>query len=174
MRKIPAVRFFALALLLSALGACAAPATRDGEIRVEGDVLRPRGWTAAEIEARFPDRVRIVDHESHDGKVRLRGLPLAELVKDAGPALDDSRKNHELGFAIAVCATDGYTSVFTYDEVVPFRDAEPSVFLAFAEESGPLPEKFGPARLVLVGHEGGSRRMRAVDLVRVVDLADRR
>ena len=145
-----------------------------GSIRVEGDVAHPRAWTGVEIAAEMPEALRVIEHQAKDRTYRLRALPLSRLIRAAEPRIDSSRKNHALAFAVAVSARDGYTVVFDYDEVVPFKDAKDRVFLAIAEEAGPLPGNLGPARLVVEGEGGDARKMHSVDRIRVLDLADPR
>ncbi|MCA9319645.1 MAG: hypothetical protein KDB53_02865 [Planctomycetes bacterium] len=161
-------------LFLGALVGCASSPSDKGAILIDGDLRHSRQWTAAMIESELASDIRIVNHATRDGAVSLRAIPLSSLVRLAEPRIDDSKKNHALAFAVVVSATDGYSAVFTYDEVVPFRDAPDYVYLAFAEAGGPLPPKYAPARLVLESAKGDARKMYAVDHIRVVDLADSR
>ncbi len=146
----------------------------DGPIRVFGDVAAPTSWNHDEIEAEFADHVRLVEHvtkrlERH----RLRAVPLVRLIEASRPVLDSSRKNPKLAVVVVLRARDGYAIAYTYDEIAPHA-GEPTVFLAFADEEGPLPEEFAPARVVVVDGTNPSRALRGIIEIEVVDVAKKR
>lgn len=162
-------------LLLAVLPGCSSSSTRPttesvSELRIVGDVSEPRSWTSASIRERFGDHLELVQHATDEESITLQAVPLATLIEAARPKFDRSRKNPALSFAILVQARDGYSVGFTFDEVVPREGVPADVFLAFSERGGPLPDKFGPARLVIDGAKGRSRRIHAVTQVKVVDL----
>jgi len=164
-------RLLALVLAaLAALAACAAPAA-DGSIRVRGDVASPAAWTAQELERRFADDVRVVEHVAKSGeRTRLRAVPLRALVDASTPRFDAARKNHALAFAVVLRSRDGYAVAYALEEVAPFR-REPELYLAFATADGALDAQAAPARLVHVGGQGGARTPHGIVAVDVVDLA---
>ena len=141
---------------------------------IDGAVERPGAWDTARIEAELGDAVRIVEHEVKGGVIPLRALPLSALLEAAGIRYVEDHKNPGLAMAVVLSARDGYTVAFRHDEVIPHgEDEAPWVFLAFAEDDEPMPERYRPARLYLSKtYSGDARRMHGIDHIRVVDLAE--
>jgi len=125
-----------------------------GRIQVHGDLAHPMVLDAKAIEQRFGGKVRIVDH-------RLRAVPIRSVVDACLPAFGTKHKNPELAFVVLLRCSDGYAVAYTYEEIAPYEQ-EPDLYLAFAEEDGPLPEALAPARVVRIGGQDDSRTLRGV------------
>src|SRR5262245_3457241 len=122
--------------------------------RIAGAVEHPRAWTAAEVAKAFPDRVQTVRFSMQGKEHAARCVPLWALVETAGLKLDPGRKMHHVAFAVFVRGRDGYSVCFSEGELDPNLGNRP-VWLAFEVDGQPLPEKEGPARLLVPGEGMG-------------------
>jgi DMSO/TMAO reductase YedYZ molybdopterin-dependent catalytic subunit len=143
-----------IAILLTPPACGRVDARPDVSFRIGGAIQHPRTWTAAELAKAFPDRVQTVRFSMQGKEHAARCVPLWALVETAGLQLDPARKMHHVAFVVLVRARDGYTVCFSEGELDPNLGNRP-VWLAFEVDGQPLPEKEGPARLLVPGEGKG-------------------
>lgn len=162
--------------LVTWLAACSSPppaltgAMTAPSLLVTGDVERELRLDAAAFERLFAGEIGPVEHRTKQGTVTLRGLPLLPVIEAARPRYGDEQKHPEQCFAVLLRARDGYAVAFANEELRPDRDGRHRIRLAFAEEDGPLPDRFAPARLVIDDQGGNSRRIAGLTEIVVIDL----
>jgi hypothetical protein len=94
--------------------------------------------------------------EEGNGVTVYRGRPLLEVLEKAGLDTEGMPNQRALASAIVVATgRDGYAAVFSVGELVMHR-SDPKVYLVAATAGGPLPEKQGPVRLIVVGQRARS------------------
>jgi DMSO/TMAO reductase YedYZ molybdopterin-dependent catalytic subunit len=114
-------------------------------LEVRGLVARPQSWTLAEIRESFePVSAAVVLQcmtRVHWGRIRVKGVRLQDLLKDAKPKSDAKK--------IAFSGGEGFTTDLSVEEV----GAEPDRFILAYEMNGqPLTADHGyPLRVVAEG-----------------------
>jgi hypothetical protein len=142
--------------LLAALLLTAPLQAAPGTIRASGDVAKPMEWSVSQLKTQFSKSLQTVTYALKGRKRTAQCLSLLELVRSLPLRLDPKAKNPSLSFIAIVQAKDGYAISFSLGELSPeFGDRK--VWLAFDEDGEPLPEKEGPARLVIPGDSKPTR-----------------
>lgn len=115
------------------------PAPRLAELALTGDLARPALLTVPDLSAWPQHRVRVAFECATSG-VRHHGFEgplLHDVLRDAGPRFDPSRRKDRLRFLIAVAGADGHHALLTWAEIDPdFADAP--VLLAVGIDGTPL------------------------------------
>jgi DMSO/TMAO reductase YedYZ molybdopterin-dependent catalytic subunit len=159
---------------------------------------KPRPASAAESRAGDPARITVTgdlpstgslgiddlaampaeDFEwQHDGVTKpMRGVPMEAVLRkygwDVGPGGKDVQpRDRRPGWrrAIVVTAADGFRAVFSSAEVTA-ENGPSKVFVVWQEDGKPLEAPVGPIRLLVPTDKKGSRSVRAVAGIRVMDL----
>ncbi|MFF8534041.1 molybdopterin-dependent oxidoreductase [Streptomyces sp. NPDC015532] len=142
------------------------PAPPLAELALTGDLARPALLTVPDLSAWPQHRVRVAFECATSG-VRHHGFEgplLHDVLRDAGPRFDPSRRKDRLRFLIAVAGADGHRALLTWAEIDPdFADAP--VLLAAGVDGIPL-DRAGP-QLVLPQDRCGARHISGIKSIRV-------
>ncbi|WP_406838112.1 molybdopterin-dependent oxidoreductase [Streptomyces sp. AHU1] len=145
------------------------PAPPLAELTLTGDrggVVRPALLTVPDLLA-WPQRRARVSFECATSGVRHHGFEgplLHDVMRDAGPRFDPSRRKDRLRFLVVVAGADGHHALLTWAEIDPdFADAP--VLLAVGVDGTPL-DRAGP-QLVLPQDRCGARHISGIDTIRV-------
>ena len=114
----------------------------------------------------LPDAVRRFRRQHPE--VRL------QLIVDTSTALVERLQRFELdlAFVVAVRARDGYTASFSFGELDAMLGGA-KAYVALDHDGKPLSEKHAPAELIVTSDKKGSRGVRAIESIEVIDLAER-
>jgi hypothetical protein len=157
-----------LAGLLATARASAQDAAAPPSLRVAGDVAQGRGWTTADLAQTFAADLKEIPWTYKEEKHVSRSVPLLAVVQAARLALDPAKKHHDLAFAVAVRARDGYTATFSYAELDPaLRGTE--AWIALDDNGTPLSDRDAPAGLLATNDGKHSRWVRGIDGIFVID-----
>ncbi|WP_392667912.1 molybdopterin-dependent oxidoreductase [Streptomyces sp. LN785] len=143
--------------------AAAAPVA---EVALTGDLARPVRLTVPDLLAWPQHRARVSFECATSGirHHRFAGPLLYDVLSDAGPAFDPTRRKDRLRFLIAVTGADGHHAVLSWGEIDPdFGRA--SVLLAASIDDAPL-DRAGP-QLVLERDRCGARHISGIRAIRV-------
>src|SRR5262249_44014026 len=124
--------------------------------RMTGAIEKEGDWSAARLAVSFPESFRERSLTYRGKALKARGVPLLDLIKEAGPRVDPARKNHLLAFAALVKGIDGYAVAFSLGELLP-ENGNRQVYVVTEVDGAPLPEKEAPARLLALDEEKPSR-----------------
>ncbi|WP_406416808.1 molybdopterin-dependent oxidoreductase [Streptomyces sp. NBC_00873] len=136
------------------------------EVALTGDLARPArlrvpdllAWPQHRVQVSFECATSGIQHH------RFAGPLLHDVLSDAGPAFDPTRRKDRLRFLIAVMGADGHHAVLSWAEIDPdFGRA--SVLLAAAIDDTPL-DGAGP-QLVLPQDRCGARHISGISAIRV-------
>jgi DMSO/TMAO reductase YedYZ molybdopterin-dependent catalytic subunit len=156
----------ALAIAVCAWGAD----TATDAVSVEGNIGKPRSWTAEQIKAELAQEVRTITFTAKDGKHSATAAPLLALVNAGGVQIDPKIKNHVLRFVVVVEGRDGYMATFALAELeadLGNREA----WVIVDTDGKALSERDGPASLVVPGDQKAGRWVHGIKRVRVVDMS---
>jgi len=135
-------------------------------LEINGDVSHAR--TFQEQEWKQLKHVSLTATNAHDKKTATySGVPLRELLKDAGVPSGESLRGKAFSTVIVVSATDGYQvsfSIAELDESV----GNLQVLVADNEDGKPLVQGAGPLRLVVPSDKRPARWVRMVKAIRIV------
>lgn len=168
------MRFSRTAVVLAALvlpaGAARAQAPVSGgyapAVEIGGLVARPARLDSAAL-ARLPyaELMMADGHGASSDSARYRGVLIWELIRQAGPLTDSTRKGDLLRHYVLVTASDGYQITLSVGEILPEYGAQP-VMLAWLRNGEPLDSAHGMAQLFVPGDR---RRGRSVHNVARLD-----
>ncbi len=149
------MRRFLPAVALS-LAVSAAWAAEPAAVRIDGAVLHPQSFTAADLEAMPPETVETSFKTMHgDEHKRWTGVLVTELIKKAGLKNVDG-KNAFLRHTLLVRGKDGYEAALSIGEIDPSAEAK-RVILAYRDQAD-----LAGLRLVVPGDLHGSRQVHDV------------
>lgn len=174
------MRVFAIAAAIS-LGACAAapvlvqrepehvhgsaPAlTEAAGLIVSGPADRKIPFSAADLKV-LP-RV-MIEADLHGEKHIFEGVPLIELLKQAGVPSGNDLRGAELLHVIIVTARDGYRVALSLAEIDP-GISPTRVIIADKADGQPIPDTDGPFRLVVESDLRAARSVRMVEGVEIL------
>jgi DMSO/TMAO reductase YedYZ molybdopterin-dependent catalytic subunit len=149
----------------------AAPATHSNldtaRLAVTGDVEKPLSLSLTDLGG-FPRTILKVSNE-HSGKEQIyQGVLLAEILKRAGVPQGPQLRGPALTTYVRAEAEDGYSVIFSLPELdSDFADA--GALVADTLDGEPLPDKFGPFRLILPHDQHDSRwvfKLRSITVVK--------
>ncbi len=133
-------------------------------LTISGEVTKPLTLQAADLKAMPHIEVTAKDR---DGKEHTySGIPLSELLKQAGATLGGELRGENLTKYVVVKAIDGYEIVFALPEIDP-DFATRTVILADAVDGAPLAQGVGPYRVVVPGEKKPARWIREVKSIEV-------
>ena len=152
--------------LLPAILTAGLLAAQEPSIQVTGAVKQALTLTAEDV-ARMPRAS--VRTTSHGIETTYEGVWLQEVLKKAGAPQGSELRGKALAGYILAEGQDGYQVVFSIAEVDPgFIDNE--ILLADTANGKPLPEAQGRFRLVASKDKQGSRSVRRLTKIEVVQL----
>ena len=133
-------------------------------LTISGEVTKPLTLQAADLKAMPHTEVMGKDR---DGKEhRYSGVPLFDLLKQAGTTLGGELRGENLTKYVVVKAIDGYEVLFTLPEIDP-DFATRIILLADSVDGGPLPAGVGPYRIVVPGEKKPARWVREVKSIEI-------
>ncbi|MEU9860185.1 molybdopterin-dependent oxidoreductase [Streptomyces sp. NPDC047971] len=138
----------------SSTPATAAP-IKPGEVRVAGQVDKPYTVTLADLRSRPQVSVQ-VRYTSAKGPQQhtYQGVLLHDVLKDAQPRFDESKKNGQLRGVVAATGGGDYRAVLGWAELDP-GFAKSRVLLAVSEDGKPFDDTAGPRLVVPQDSRGG-------------------
>lgn len=151
-RLLNRILLFACWLMLTATGYAQT-------LTVAGEVTKPLTLQAADLNAMPQTEITAKDH---DGKEhRYSGVPLVDLLKQAGASVGSELRGKNLAKYILVRAADGYQAVFALPELDP-AFATRTILLADRVDGADLPAGTGPFRVVVPDEKKQARWVRGV------------
>ncbi|QJW89153.1 molybdopterin-dependent oxidoreductase [Spirosoma taeanense] len=133
-------------------------------LTVSGEVTKPLTLQAAELKAMPHTDVTSPDR---DGKEhRYSGVPVIELLKQAGISTGSELRGKHLTKYAVVKAADGYEVVFALPELDP-AFATRTILLADSVDGTALPAGTGPYRVIVPGEKKPTRWVRVVKAIEV-------
>ncbi|MEU2451121.1 molybdopterin-dependent oxidoreductase [Streptomyces sp. NPDC012765] len=132
-----------------------APALKPGEVRVAGQVDKPYTVTLASLRG-LPQKSVEVEYASAKGQQKhtYQGVLLHDVLKDAQPRFDASKKNGQLRGVVAATGGGDYRAVFAWAELDP-AFAKSEILLAVSEDGKPFDDAQGPRLVVPQDTKGG-------------------
>ena len=173
-------------LMLLALAACATPEPAASPLRPEdlatstlavtGDGLRPTQFDAALLESLGGEDVGWAHHaETHVYRCVDLHAVLGHCGHEAGtggPGADPRTKHAGWRKAVRATAADGFDAVFSTAELMP--EIGPSrALVAWRKDGAPIDSQEGPLRLLVPTDKKGSRSIRQLVRIDVLDPRDR-
>lgn len=133
-------------------------------ITISGEVTKPLTLQAADLKAMPHTSVTAKDR---DGKEHTySGIPLADLLKQAGATIGPELRGENLTKFVIVKAADGYEVLFALPELDP-EYATRTIVLADSVDGGALAQGVGPYRMVVPGEKKPARWIREVRSIEV-------
>jgi DMSO/TMAO reductase YedYZ molybdopterin-dependent catalytic subunit len=141
-------------------------AAKDAVLSVRGNVEHSLSLTLADLK-RLPRKSLKVTNP-HEGKEAMyEGVPLIEILKEAGVPLGSEMRGPALATYVEASAKDGYRVLFSLPELDPdFEDSD--ILVADTMNGAPLPDGAGPLRLVAPHEKRPARWIRMLTELRVV------
>ncbi|MGW9370595.1 molybdopterin-dependent oxidoreductase [Streptomyces xanthophaeus] len=133
----------------------ALPPLKPGEVRVAGQVDKPYTLTLAALRT-LPQTSVSVEFTSAKGQQKhtYQGVLLHEVLGNAQPRFDTSKKNGQLRGIVAATGGGDYRAVFAWAEFDP-GFAKSQVILAVSEDGTPFEDSSGPRLVVPQDTKGG-------------------
>lgn len=133
-------------------------------LTISGEITKPLTLQVADLKAMPHSDVTATDR---DGKEhRYSGVPLVDLLKQAGTTLGGELRGKNLTKYVIVRASDGYEVLFTLPEIDP-DFATRTILLADSVDGATLPAEAGPYRIVVPGDKKPTRWVRQVKAIEV-------
>ncbi|GAB3990185.1 hypothetical protein GCM10028807_16800 [Spirosoma daeguense] len=133
-------------------------------LSISGEVTKPLIWQAADLKAMAHTDVTAKERDGKDHT--YSGIPLVDLLKQAGATLGSELRGENLTKYVVVKAIDGYEIVFALPEIDP-EFATRTIILADAVDGAPLAQGVGPYRVVVPGEKKPARWIREVKSIEV-------
>ena len=133
-------------------------------LTIAGEVTKPLTLQAADLKAMAHTTITAKDR---DGKEHsYSGIPLADLLKQAGATMGGELRGENLTKFVLVKAVDGYEVLFALPEI-DADFATRTIILADSVDNAPLPQGVGPYRMVVPGEKKPARWIREVKSIEV-------
>lgn len=133
-------------------------------LTIAGEVTKPLTLQAADLKAMTHTTITAKDR---DGKEHsYSGIPLADLLKQAGATMGGELRGENLTKFVLVKAVDGYEVLFALPEI-DADFATRTIILADSVDNAPLPQGVGPYRMVVPGEKKPARWIREVKSIEV-------
>jgi hypothetical protein len=131
-------------------------ADTDATLRVSGDAVLARDWTAAQLREKFASEIKLIQYSSHGQKHVSNCIPLLSVLQASGvptetkmdPTAKPTEKNRPLHIAIWIQGRDGYSVVVSLGELLS-DFGNHAGWLALDVDGNPLADAEGPAKLIL-------------------------
>jgi len=133
-------------------------------LTISGEVAKPLTLQAADLKAMTHSTLTARDRDGKDHQ--YTGVPLVDLLKQAGVTLGGELRGENLTKYVLVKAADGYEVLFALPEIDP-EFATRTIILADAVDGAPLPQGVGPYRLVVPGEKKPARWIREIKSIEV-------
>jgi hypothetical protein len=156
---------FLLSTVLATL-AQAAPTCLGGpstKLRLAGAVTTPKIFTPADLAGYKSSKATVTYFSGASGFVTntFVGVPLYDLITEAGVITDPARKNDQLRKYLVISATDCYQVIVSLAEILPaFGGQQAMVAYATVDAAGiqqPLDDTEGAIKLIMPGDKAGGR-----------------
>lgn len=135
-------------------------------LEISGDIPRPRIFH--ELDWKQLKHTSLSATNTHEKKpAKYGGVPLRDLLVDAGVPSGKDLRGKALATCIVVIASDGYQVTFSIAELDE-GIGNLTVLVADSEDGNPLAQKAGPLRLVVPTDKRPARWVRMVKAIRVV------
>jgi len=133
--------------------------SKEAVIKVEGEVVKTLSISISDF-AKMPHVEQ--NMKDRDGKIQLySGVPVIELLKEAGVTLGKELKGENLTKYMLVRASDGYEVLFSLAELDPVFTNK-VIILADKKDGKPLEDGIGPFRLVVPDENRPARSVHEV------------
>lgn len=133
-------------------------------LTISGEVTKPLTMQAADLQAMAHTTVTAKDRDGKDHT--YSGVPLADLLKQAGATMGGELRGENLTKFVLVKAVDGYEVLFALPEI-DADFATRTIILADNVDGAPLPQGVGPYRMVVPGEKKPARWIREVKSIEV-------
>ncbi|UFH53438.1 molybdopterin-dependent oxidoreductase [Spirosoma sp. KNUC1025] len=133
-------------------------------LTVSGEVTKPLTLQATDLKAMPHADVTAKDHDEKEH--RYSGVPLSELLKQAGVTLGAQLRGKNLRKYVVVKAADDYEVVFALPELDPEFTTR-TVLLIDSVDGQPLGQDVGPYRIAVPGEKKMARWVRQVKTLEV-------
>ncbi len=141
--------------------------TAVASLTITGDIPAPLVLKAEDLAKMTRESVSILEHDGTKGE--YEGVPLREILKRAGAPVEKGLRRKALASYVVAKGSDGYEVVFALAEVAP-EFANESMVVADKRGGKPLPEHFGPLRLICPNDKAAARSVRMIESLEVVQL----
>jgi len=157
-----------LFLMVHASLSQAAPSCLGGAssgVRLAGAVNTPKTFTPETLSGYPTSKMTVSYFSGASGLVTKTfiGVPLYDLITEAGVITDSARKNDMLRKYLQISATDCYETLVAVAEILPsFGGQQAMVAFATVDAAGavtPLDETEGAVKLVMPGDKAGGRNV---------------
>jgi DMSO/TMAO reductase YedYZ molybdopterin-dependent catalytic subunit len=134
-----------------------------------GAIQRPGNFTLEKLRQYVPSKADVVfgNGRAMEGGSFV-GVPLWDLIREAGIRTQPDRKNDPLRKNVLVTGSDGYKVTLALAEVIPDFGGEP-VPVAYQRDGKPLGPEKGMARLVVPHDKRGGRYVNNITRIEVRD-----
>ncbi|MCX7092168.1 MAG: molybdopterin-dependent oxidoreductase [Methylobacter sp.] len=141
--------------------------------KLNGAVTHPKSFTPTTLSQYKTSKMTVSYFSGSSGLVTKTfiGVPLYDLITEAGVITDSTRKNDMLRKYLVVNATDCYQAIVAAAEILPAGGGQQAM-VAFetVDETGaivPLDDSEGAVRLVMPGDKTGGRYVSNVNTITV-------
>jgi DMSO/TMAO reductase YedYZ molybdopterin-dependent catalytic subunit len=141
--------------------------TASAALTIQGDLPTPLTLTVQDLEKLPQESVTVTDQDGT--KVTYEGIPLRDLLEQAGAPLGKQLRGKALASYVVAKAHDGYQVVFTLAEIDP-AFANESILVADKRDGKALFGFQGPFRLVCANDKAGARSVRMLETIEFVRL----
>lgn len=131
---------------------------------ISGEVTKPLTLQSADLK-RFP-HTNVTGKDKDSTLHSYSGIPLVDLLKQAGTTLGGELRGKNLTKYVVVKASDGYEVVFALPEIDP-EFATRIILLADAVDGKPLASGVGPYRIIVPDEKKPARWIRDVESIEV-------
>ncbi|QDK80242.1 molybdopterin-dependent oxidoreductase [Spirosoma sp. KCTC 42546] len=133
-------------------------------LTISGEVTKPLTLQAADLKAMTHTEVIGNDRDGKEHK--YSGVPLSELLKQAGATLGSALRGENLTKYVVVKAIDNYEVIFALAEIDPDFTTR-VILLADSVDGVSLAQGVGPYRVVVPGEKKPARWIREVKSIEV-------
>ncbi len=150
--------------VLSALVSFGATLGHAQTIAISGEVTKPLTLQPTDLKAMAHTEVTASDRDGKEHK--YSGVPLYDLLKQAGASLGGELRGENLTKFVIVKAVDGYEVLFALPEIDPDFTTR-TIILADTVDGAPLGQGVGQYRMVVPGEKKPARWIREVKSIEV-------
>ena len=166
MRDMRTISLSIAILLLCAIHS-AAQSAPEVKLVATGDVPMPLTLNGGDLASMPREHVELAEQDGE--KTTYEGVPLQEILKEAGIPFGRQMRGKTLAGYVLAEANDAYAVVFSLGELDPDLGGL-RVIVADNRDGKPLLENQGPLRLVIPTDEEGARSVRMLERLEVAKL----